>query len=651
MWFTAKEIAGVADDVPTTVQGINDMRRRGVLKGVKADKGKGYVYHVDSLPPKACVAMYRLHAPTPEPETSSETMIKPGRFEYDPEELARAAESRSAKQQARGEHCARVLQAAMALHERGDCDLRNAFASAAHQFGENPGTVRNWYYGRNGAPGARDYRRCDWMYFLTPGYVGRTAKAEFDEAAWDYFLGDWLRPSGPTMAGSYRRLREQAKVHGWKIPSYKAVARRIEREIPTQTIKYYREGADAVSRMVESGPRDRSMFRALEACNADGHQLDVLCKWPDGKVDRPFLTAIQDLYSNRLIGWHISATESADSYRLALARSLRFGKMDELYLDNTRSAAAKMLTGGAPHRYRWRDKDDDPLGLFTLLDIDVHYVEPYHGQSKPIERAFRDLIEQIAKHPRCEGAYVGSSPERKPANHGTYHVPIEEMSQIVEAGIREYNEREGRRTRVAAGRSFDQVFQESYQRHAQSIERPTEAQMRRLLLANQRVTAGYNNGAVELHGNTYWSETLSQFSGKPKERRQLVACFDPDDLESGIHLYRLDGREIGHAQIRFMKFKDSDTSRTHGRERRRYTKAARDQASALRRMSQAEVAAMNDATTEEADAEQPEDANVVRGMFQQLQATGTDGDTADEEAEDFEETFGAVVRQIHLADD
>jgi len=655
-WFSAKVIAGVADDVPGTERRVRSKAQRDGWRSRNREVGKGDEYHVDSLPPKACAALYHLYAPAPAPmaEPSEERMIQPGRFEYDPEELARWAESRSAKQQARGEHCARVLQAAMALHEREGMRLRRAFELVAEQFGEQAGTVKNWYYGRDGKPGARDYRRCDWMYFLTPGYVGRTATADFDEAAWDYFLGDWLRLSQPSMAASYRRLQVQAREHGWRIPAYKTVANRIEREVPVHTIKYHREGPDAVDRMVESGPRDRSCFRALEACNADGHQLDVLCQWPNGRLDRPYVTVVQDLYSNRIIGWHLSATESADSYRLALARALRWGKPRELYLDNTRAAAAKMLTGGAAHRYRWRDKDDDPKGLFTLLDIDVHYVQPYHGQSKPIERAFGDLIEQIAKHPRCEGAYVGSSTENKPANHGTHHVPIDEMMAIIDAGIREYNEREGRRTRVAAGRSFDQVFRESYQRHASVIERPTEAQMRRLLLANQRVTASKKNGAVVVHGNTYWSETLARFAGKPKERRQLVACFDPDDLATGIHLYTLDGREIGHAEIRQMQFRDTEKSRTHNREKQRYKQAARDQASARRRMSQAEVARLNDPEAGDdgaADVDAPTDVNVLRGLFQPLEAASGDDVDAADEADDFEETFSAVVRQLHRQED
>jgi transposase InsO family protein len=618
-WVTAKEIAGAAEDVANTHSGVvRQAKREGWRTDKRQGRGGGRVYHLDSLPAKARAALVRQHGPAPS-ETSDTSARGSGFYEYDPDELARWGDACNARQRAEGVERAQILNAAMDMHERSGYRLREALHAAAAAADRNPGTVKNWYYGTQSMRGAQYYRRCDWMYALIPRYVGRTATAEMDPAAWQYLLGDYLRLSGPSLAACYRRLQKQAREHGWQIPAKKTVTRRIEREIPRETIVYYREGEDAVARMVESGPRDRSMFRALEAANADGHQLDVICRWPDGTTGRPYLTAIQDLYSNRFIGWHLSATENADAYRLALARSLRWGIPNELYLDNPRAASSKMLSGRAQQRFRWPGHADDPEGLFGLLGLTVHYVLPFSGQSKPIERAFRDLIEQVAKHPRCEGAYVGSSTEKKPANHRTATVPIDEMESIVAAGIREYNEREGRRTRVAAGRSFDAVFLESYERYKHLIERPTQAQKRRLLLANRRVTAAHKSGAVEVEGNVYWSEALAGYARLPKQRRQLIACYDPDALGEGIHVYTLDGREVGHAEVRHLRFDCSQDAQRHGREKARYKRAAREQASAAQRMREREVASRNQPEPDDSPDEPPdiatEESNVVRGAF------------------------------------
>jgi len=43
-------------------------------------------------------------------------------------------------------------------------------------------------------------------------------------------------------------------------------------------------------------------------------------------------------------------------------------------------------------------------GLFTSLGCQIHFATPYHGQAKPIERAFRDMAKSIELDPRFAGA-------------------------------------------------------------------------------------------------------------------------------------------------------------------------------------------------------------------------------------------------------
>ncbi|HOK71525.1 MAG TPA: hypothetical protein PLM83_08745, partial [Bacillota bacterium] len=39
---------------------------------------------------------------------------------------------------------------------------------------------------------------------------------------------------------------------------------------------------------------------------------------------------------------------------------------------------------------------------------EVHWTTPYHGQSKPIERAWKTLCEEVSKHPKFAGALSDS---------------------------------------------------------------------------------------------------------------------------------------------------------------------------------------------------------------------------------------------------
>src|SRR5690606_13947366 len=124
----------------------------------------------------------------------------------------------------------------------------------------------------------------------------------------------------------------------------------------------------------------------------------------------------------------------------------------------------------------------------TQLGVEVHWTTPYSGQSKPIERAFRDLCNDIWRHPAFVGAYTGNNPNAKPEDYGSRAVALDEFYRIVSQEIREHNRRTGRRSRVCAGQlSFDQAFRESYARAP--IRKASEEQLRLFLLAAESVTA------------------------------------------------------------------------------------------------------------------------------------------------------------------
>ncbi len=103
------------------------------------------------------------------------------------------------------------------------------------------------------------------------------------------------------------------------------------------------------------------------------------------------------------------------------------------------------------------------MGVLPRLGARVHFANPYAGQSKPIERAFRDLCEDGAKHPAFQGAYCGNRPANRPESCDPKNaVPLAEFEAVVADVIAEHNARPGRRGGVCAGRSFLEVFEASY---------------------------------------------------------------------------------------------------------------------------------------------------------------------------------------------
>lgn len=422
--------------------------------------------------------------------------------------------------------------------------------------------------------------RVDWLPALAPRYAGGQRQADCSPEAWEHFVADYLRNSEPAGEACYRRLQRVAQEQGWTIPSLKTLLRRVEREIPRNVQILLRKGEHDLTRAYPSQRRDHSVFAACEAVTADGHRFDVFVNWGGrGETStRAILLAIQDIYSGKILSWRLAPEPTAELVRLTLVDLVTdWGVPRVAWLDNDRIFASKWITGGQKNRFRFKIKDTDPDGVLTTLDVKVHWTTPYWGQAKPIERAFRDLCEDIAKHPLCEGAYTGNSPVTKPANYGSKALPIAEFEALVAQQIAEHNARPGRRSAVCGGiKSFDDVFLASWTTSAP--RRITAEQRRMMLMAAEGVTANRQNGGrIELFGNLYWHERLLQFAGK-----RLVVRFDPEALDQAIHVYTLDGRYLCDAECQaLVGFEDTAAAKAHARARRDFIRATKARATAL----------------------------------------------------------------------
>jgi hypothetical protein len=468
--------------------------------------------------------------------------------------------------------------------------------------------------------------RHHWVALLLPEWCGRPSLKDIPADAWDLFKADYLRPSAPSATGCYERLQRIAKARGWPpLPTLRTFERRIARELPHRVLVLARQGEDALMKLYPAQERDHGVFHALEAVNSDGHRFDVFVRFPSGEIGRPTMVGVQDIYSGKLLGWRLGETETAAVARLAFADVIRdFGIPASVYLDNGRAFASKDMTGGLPTRFRFKIKPEDPIGLLPQLGVEVHWVQPYSGQSKPIERAWRDLCDRIAKHPAFEGAYTGNKPDAKPENYGSRAVDWETFNRVVREEIAAHNARQGRKAATCAGRSFDATFAESYSKSV--IKRATAEQQRLMLLASDVVTVD-RGGSVHIAGNRYWTEALAGHIGK-----KVVLRFDPENLHAGVGVYSLGGVYIDDAEKKnAVGFADKAAAGEAKRARTQMKRAAKDMLKAERRLSAAQVAAQ---LPDVQNAELPA-PGVIEAVFgrtqltasaevQPLQRTGTD---------------------------
>lgn len=645
-WFTAAELADLKlPDVAQTARGVNATAKREEWKSVtntlqqslsrrREGRGGGYEYHYSLLPSCAQLKL-TADARRSEAKTTGRTR-QANNANVTANQMWSWFEALPSKKKEKAEYRLSILESVKAL-VRGGVNKNFAVEKIAEAEGISSSTIWGWSSKVDGVD------RADWLPYLAPKHTGRTETVECHPKAWAALKADYLRKSQPPFEACFERVRELAEQEGWSLPSSRTLERRLKSEIPKAVMVHLRQGADKLKEMYPPQERDRSMFHALEAVNIDGHKWDVFVKWPDGSVSRPLMVAIQDLYSNKCLAWRIDKSENSDMVRLVIADTLRdFGIFEHIYMDNGRAFASKCISGGTPNRYRFKVKPEEPSGILTTLGIQITWTRPYSGQSKPIERMFREFCDHIAKHPAFEGAYTGNKPDAKPENYGTRAIPLDEFVAVVEQGIRLHNARPNRRTRVCAGKkSFDQVFNESYSEAL--IRKCGPDQLRMCLMAAENVRTDRRSGAIRLLDNRYWDECLHDHIGQA-----VTVRFDPDNLHEEVHVYRLDGSFIGSAEcIEAAGFGNSADARTQAQKFKRFKRATKEAAEIEQSMSLDEYVRM---LPDVEDAPKPETKliRMVAGNTALKPALDDEQETETDpySAEDFREHFSQGLRLI-----
>ncbi len=625
-WFTAAELAALGlPDLPATRQGVQakaeadgwqNPEKEGVQWRRRHGRGGGIEFHACILPMAAQIKLTLLFGSAVEVEQDKAASRQAelwARFERLPEKAKETARTRL-----------QALQAVEALVQNGV--LRTvAGPTVARRFGVGLSSLYRWREQVGGL-----FER-DWLPALAPQYHGNEASAEIAPEAWDFVRTDYLRLEKPSFAACYRRLQAAGAERGWAVPSQRTVLRRIE-AMPEALRVLAREGQDALRRLYPAQQRTRAHFSALQAVNADGHKWDVFVKWPDGYVGRPMMCGFQDLYSGKILAWRIDKSASAEAVRLTIGDMMeQWGIPDDCWLDNGRDFASKWITGGTPNRYRFRVREDEPQGLLTQLGVRVHWTTPYAGQSKPIERAWRDLAMDGAKHPRFAGAYTGNKVTAKPANYGAAAVPLDVFLETVGEIIAEHNSRKGRRSAVCQGRSFDEVFAESYARAP--IRKATPEQRRLWLLAAEAIRVSPTDGTITLLGNRFHADFLYELRGK-----RVTVRFDPQELQEDLQVYSAAGAYLGAAPcIAAVGFDDIDKAREHARNRKAFMRGTAAALAAEKRMTLAEVA---DALPHVGGDRPAADAKLVRPVF------GTHGSAALKPRESTEAARAAAEDEV-----
>jgi hypothetical protein len=604
-WWTAREIADARlPDMPETQKGVDTLSKRLNWRGQPSfarrrdGRGGGWEYHWRLFPSTAQRKLL-VHAKGPDAPATAPRLDRDEAWEWF-DALPQSAKNKAQQR-------LRILQEVEALDPVLGRVLAADHIARAHGVGER--TIRGWFVQVEGI------RLDDRLPYLAPRHRAAPPSkrsADCDPEFFDLIKSDFLRLARPTFSACYRRAVRVAEGKGLATLPERTMRRRLEAAVSRVTQVLCREGIDKVKRLYPTQQRDKTALRALEAVNADFHKFDVFVRWPalPGQnepqyIGRPQMVAFQDIYSGRILAWRVDQTPNSTAVLLAAGDMIEdWGIPGHVLLDNGREFAAKVVTGGAATRYRFKVKEDDVPGLFTALGCEIHWATPYSGQSKPIERAFRDMCDNIAKDPRFDGAWTGNRPDAKPEDYGSRAIDLEDFVRVLAEGIEEHNTRANRRSEVAFGRSFAEVFDESYA--ASPISRATDAQRRLWLLGAEGLRLNTRTGEIAFQNNRYWTEWMQDYAGD-----RVVVRFDPADLWAGLHIYSQEGTYLGLAPVMERSgFFDLEEARITARTRRAWLKAEREAAAAHRRYTATELGRQLD---EVSPTEPPKpEAKVVR---------------------------------------
>jgi putative transposase len=369
------------------------------------------------------------------------------------------------------------------------------------------------------------------------------------ERSADPFIDDvlerYLNPNKPPLTACYDDASRLAKKTGWATHSYQT-CNRAKLALPRDVVLRRRFGKKAENDKASSYLlRDYTTVESNGVWCGDHHQFDVIVRFPDGSDGRPWVTAWMDMRSRKIVGWHLFAHDPNQDTILQAFQCVRdAGVPFEVYIDNGKDYDAVALQGVTKAQRRKVRVGVDAVevgGVFGELGVKVVHCQPYHGQSKPIERFFGTLENRFGK---VWATYCGNKPENRP----------EDLARRVERGagptladfttafgewLASYHARphDGH---GMDGRSPDEVYAACLSQKRTA----TEAALRLLLQKKSTPVMVHRNGVTYLK-NQYGRNHPALSA---RQRQKVRLRINPADMSS-VSVWTLEGHFICHAPV------------------------------------------------------------------------------------------------------
>ncbi|MEG2431258.1 MAG: Mu transposase C-terminal domain-containing protein, partial [Acinetobacter sp.] len=225
----------------------------------------------------------------------------------------------------------------------------------------------------------------------------------------------WAQPQKPTLAAVLELLPNYLK-DDVPCPTYNQAYRFINEKMGNVEAQRGRMGSRELKNLKPFIRRDTEQLLPTDVYTADGHCFDAEVAHPmHGKPFRPEITAIMDVATRRMVGWSIDLAESGwavlDAVRMSACEC---GIPAIFYVDNGSGYKNQMM--GAKGR-----------GVMARLNTEMSHALPYNSQAKGlIERSHQSIWIKAAKN---LPSYIGKDMDAEASNK-MFKLTRSEIKQI-----------------------------------------------------------------------------------------------------------------------------------------------------------------------------------------------------------------------------
>ncbi|MFZ6765573.1 transposase domain-containing protein [Undibacterium sp. Di26W] len=406
----------------------------------------------------------------------------------------------------------------------------------------------------------KGHPRQHWEPLLCPDYHGGRKRAEFTPAAYEFLLALKIKSPASNLRVLIRATLKEGVGKGWVLPNEDTIAKRLKEE-PAWVFNT----REQLERSFPTAERDYSSLALHEMWDSDGRKADVWCVWPDGTINRPFVIAIREVRTRRVLSIRVCHAPDAEAvlgaYGSALSRANAVPKY--FNLDNGREYANKAFTGHQRTRYRFKYNTEEAQGILTAMDVKVKWSKPGQGRGKSIESWWNVIGDNCDRAPDFIGAYCGHNPLAKPEDFDKNRaVSIDVYAAKLIEVITQYEKGDfgGHRGQGMNGKTVLQVYEELAK--VATVRQPTVSEIRRCRMGVKSLKLDKKDATIRFAiegylARRYWHEALSNLPPAKRERHFNVH-YEWGNPEASISVYCGDEFICDAAPIGSIPFNDHE---------------------------------------------------------------------------------------------